>query len=448
MGFLQLPKDIRAHILRKSGLRRACPIHIPGEGERHKRYHSPRPPHPQFNPFHRCSNAPDPIPYYTPFLETPCWHEQIPIQLLRICRQLYFESVEVLYGENSFVIEYSEIFTFHNLIQLGFGGLQLHSSFRYLRRLQICFGPLDFLLDHRWVPPQREVEITISESAKALHQLVILCRLLSIHTETQQLDLEIMFSFKKSKFFELEVLKILQVLPQLLHVSIWNQPQTRGHYLSAQTRRLAGKLLESNRFPDQTFPFEELPLELRRMILRQAVISDRPIAWEKCGYIPTIFDNAVDVPETNSVRCCRKCRRHFGQEVCCCSDFNFSSSCTCLSLRDGIFYVNHQIRHEALGIFFQHNEIVAHGNSDELGRNLRYFFNRESHWIWRVRRLRVDIFCNDPSHLYREYGDVVYALRKARDWGWDGEIMIPCGSRLLQLDSTLAVGHVAKTFGY
>lgn len=99
------------------------------------------------------------------------------------------------------------------------------------------------------------------------------------------------------------------------------------------------------------------------MIVFHTVVRSRPIPL--INY--RLDTNHKPIP-FYSKSCCGECRGsgllNTTEKECRCTDFeSYSTSCRCITLRDGIFFVSTAIRQEALKHYWKENTFIYQGKS-------------------------------------------------------------------------------------
>jgi hypothetical protein len=162
-----------------------------------------------------------------------------------------------------------------------------------------------------------------------------------------------------------------------------------------------------------TFPFSKLPAELRSMVLSHAVVEEAMVPLKN----PRL---QICSPrhKIHAKRCCGHCR---GAGIVVDCDLNcrcinmesYSTSCRCVSLSDGIFFVSQEARAEALRVYWSKNKFILHKHIDfGLGHTLRSV--PKPHFKM-IRHLVIDT----PSYLEGPtFSDTPYPVIRAGNPHW------------------------------
>ena len=157
-----------------------------------------------------------------------------------------------------------------------------------------------------------------------------------------------------------QYLASLECLPQLRHCAV----SMRHEHLKSRERRrrvvqaTVQRLLSggSKAEPALPFRFEDLPPEVRSMILHQTGLVQRKLAKADYGLIQLFSDGRLRMRHT----CCKQCSQY---STCCCvwRSASFSSSCSCSPIPVALFQVSRQTRFLAQEVLLSQNLFVISG---------------------------------------------------------------------------------------
>jgi hypothetical protein len=281
----------------------------------------------------------------------------LPVSLLRICKLIYTEGINILYSENSFFIDCSNASAVRIFPSLS------PSTIRPLRNLVIFFVPgydRDMAINSaRGGFGLRPLPIYHHEVKIAFKQWEHLFVRLSSNC-SPNMKVSIYFHASSVQVGQL-LLRSLKLFPQLLEVrlscgdSFWHLPgiqqSSRSYIPEEDSMRISlmavGDIL--TRPPTTTrFSFEKLPIELQDMVIFEALVEE--------DHIYGLVRQHTNADPYIIKQCCGTCGIGEGIELCFCTDrASYSSSCTRRLSRKGLFVVNRSIRYRATRIFYGHN---------------------------------------------------------------------------------------------
>lgn len=147
--------------------------------------------------------------------------------------------------------------------------------------------------------------------------------------------------------------------------------------------------------------FTNSPPEVQSMILSHLVVEESLVPLKN-----TRLNARLPAHRHRSRRCCGHCRgrnfsvQHDG-ECRCTSSLSYSTSCRCISLSDGIFFVSKNIRNEALKLYWANNTILLHGWVCGQDQACSLWEENISRDLYSIPR---DLFKKNPSIGHRHLG--------------------------------------------
>lgn len=388
---LSLPSNIRSEILRSAGFARPSPIDMAKE----------------HRPLHRklVRNLPESYPYSL-IHQNPAF----PVQIMRTCRLLWQECVQVLYGENTFWL------SVHATLFLG----RLRSTTSKAIRNVILVPP----------PVDRSVQQPHFESERVVDLWSQLCQQLGRRIAPHRVSIEVGLVRSNCLNFVASIIASLeQELPRLFRISFsislsHTVPRDENYWKLFRTlRSTTAKLVNSSEIQRVgSFPFMKLPYELQYKILQQTDLQHLDCFDVNVGYVqhvlgatlPKIQSTNIGPPEgvlmsrLSDFRrkyrvCCGncitppppihdlyvshqcRCKRiinHAGAHPC-----TWSTSCTCQTTPTSLFTISKYFRQIALDVYCTQNQFVLCGTSRAIKSELR----RIPRYLPLLRRLVLDI---------------------------------------------------------
>lgn len=239
-----------------------------------------------------------------------------------------------------------------------------------------------------------------------LSYLENLCRHLGQYLQADVVHLTLVVWYYNKARYEEEIgrsLKHLSHLPLLASVRIVKKHNVRPAIEESciptrpsEFKRFCRKALSglitappiSQRQP-KPFPFLDLPVELRDMILeRSELVSTNPIPLPRCPLTSQTNYKSHRQP------CCGHCNPTNFITGCYCNDSDIYSSCCACSTpwTSGLFTVNHEMHLQASEILYKHNTfILKSDDAENLIEQLSCLPAKELKWI---RKLQIVLETN------------------------------------------------------
>ena len=385
LGFTDLPQNVRVKIYILAGLVRACPVDIRKEGIRHTHGRS-------YQSIHRLTGGGRKLEekscYYdrqvnggsSMPMDLRCFCLAIPLQLFYLCRSIHDEVVSILYGRNKFQFTW-----------IKFGGLQL------VRKLSpIAFASMTSLHVFLYRSPGTDLSAkNLIASPSEYQDLRALCERMAQFVPESQMGFKFTCIPTDVKMGR-QIARALQLLPVMKDCAI-----SYGSIQDMELKRLVqdtglyllGAGVVALKAPKTPFPFEKLPMDIRRLVLGHTDLVARyvRIRWE-----PDITDELRIHDGKLECRrgCCIKCSNY--GEGCFCSSGRaaFSTTCVCYQFPTAIFLVSRMMCHEAHKVFLSQNRFIVTGETTLTEKFL------SSHTAW-LNRLRKIDFGFDNTQILR-----------------------------------------------
>ena len=389
-NFMDLPLKVRVKIYTMSGLVRLCPIDIIHEDK------ATPTKTPNSNPVTSSSpRVPNyiPLPYpYPPetFRSTYRRNDRgfnmenadsrllctpLPTQLFYVSKAFYSDTVELFYGRNKFVVRGHAGSDLTNLLSLGPKALAAMTSL--LVRLNTWPCPnghevLD-LAKTRCLkcrnevcgdPPCTSYSLKLRTTGNRLKQWEKVCKHMAAAISPVQLRLTFICDVEDLAAGE-RVVASLANLPRLKACTIrLGRPHNQElSSLAAKTSlRMTGGFI-----PEQWFPFESLPKEIRLRVLHFTHIGSSGTYYHKYEHIAVENGKLA----TGTKLCCSACTETYRD--CCCTAIHssHSESCKCRRLPTSLFSVSRQMRYETLEVLLTQNCLEFSGSLQSSLRFLR-----------------------------------------------------------------------------
>ena len=351
--FLELPAELRIKIYSLAGLERPCSISVEEECYRShaiKLYKEKSLVH---GSYRRRLSAPNPL------LGLDCRCDILPCQLLYVCKQVYAEAQEVLYGRNVFVLSSSHLAV---LSKLSSGALAA------LNAIDIC------------VPTALEkgdAEAFLQSIQPLIRGVKLSAFSLGIWCQTDKVAGRIL----------IDGLKTLQGIKDL-SLTLDDSPDPESSFVVK-----SAVLSLTNRAPVsfKPFRFTELPTEIRHHILSYTDLVPRYINHEWCSRVIEIKDGRVQRPRRS---CCKTCTNSLAACACWFNGGAFSTRCTCYSHPYALFMASRSINADATYVYFSSNRFILSSKS-YVRSHSEFLLSLPNHALQSIRKLDIQISMMD-----------------------------------------------------
>jgi len=375
--FLILPSQIRLKIYIFADLIRLCPISLNNEGSRKAHRQKSLESYDRNSVGHERTDMNRARNIYCDYrakkfllgfhdgntAENECICPPLPIQLLRVCRTIHDEVLEILYSQNKFKLLLERNHPLAPKAVARMTSLCIRLNMCSCTPHHFCQHPLENGIRHRCDichalckrgkdPP---LSITPTQGMGVFSQWLEVCKILQTGLGPE-MRLSVICDCADMETAQ-EIVKPMGGLPTMSECSI-----RLGQSPFMQWRQIAEStvLLLTDRPLTRPFRFLDLPRELQRDILCCTdLISPYVLEWNS-------YNHACDRQrgfrpfEQHDLICCMQCTD--AAEACCCAVNHaaFSSiHCTCWSYPAAIFCVSRDMNREATVIFFSGNRFLV-----------------------------------------------------------------------------------------
>ena len=360
-SFLGLPLKVRAKIYRLAWLTRPCPINLIAEGVR-KRHNASIVADAESQPYTIfCTYGYNFSPLSK--LYNRCFCPRLPIQLLRVSRQVYSEAVQVLYGENVLCLSYSFLGGFTVLQNLS------ANAWSSMTSLSIQASGLTRLVFGDFVGHWQDFCVHLGNMVTPL-----------------QLNLSLVCTVDTLSRAKL-IGKSFQNLPTLKGCSILFVGDSKDRDTLAELGHLAKELSlkSSGKLPSlgnigATSKLDALPVEVKRLILEHSdLVRDEDVY--QCGHNGVCVQNGKF--QSNRL-CCETCIDSLIDCDCPFIKSGYSTTCTCLRIPLALFLINKTFNELASDIFYSLNQFVFLGNPES---TLTFLRSRQASNVEKIKSI-------------------------------------------------------------
>ena len=292
------------------------------------------------------------------------FHARTLTSLVRVCRSVCLDVMTYFYGSNEFSIFVLEASDFNVLLTIPPLILSSISSLK----IQFIYWPL---LEPDVFPGSHSCDCihcinrrgfrnytltnTSEQDMDTIWTWETVCRNLAEKIQPDWLNLTVICDTSITTVAR-QFCQSMMHLPRLRSCAIW-LGKSPNYDLSSIARETSGKLTKVPNPLQGSFPFFNLPAEIRLQILGYTQLSPTADESYLLGPLHIFNDKTQASGYLWNRRCCGCCVKTKGIDFCCCPRLRaaFSTSCSCRVVPSQLFLVSKQMSREARFVLFSSN---------------------------------------------------------------------------------------------